>query len=101
MMRWGQHAAGMGFSILKDTRDIPHLEGAWLKNVQDGLNTIGSEHRCGSMTRTLCWLPMEHLSDIVTSDGTAIHPMLLQTIKEQLNNQFQTVAWMKQKKPNK
>eukprot|EP00957_Ditylum_brightwellii_P164114 12495562-Ditylum_brightwellii.AAC.1 len=32
--------AGVGFPILKDTRDIPYLEGAWLKNFRDRLHTI-------------------------------------------------------------
>eukprot|EP00957_Ditylum_brightwellii_P211685 15366464-Ditylum_brightwellii.AAC.2 len=129
---WGQHAVGVGFSILKGTQDILHLEGTWLKQNQDGLNTIGRtiklEHdwirapvqlhdkhimqifleldaveKCNLevLNYCRCWLPMEHLSAIVTSDGTAIHLVILQTIKKQLNNQFQTVAGMKQKKPNK
>eukprot|EP00957_Ditylum_brightwellii_P057202 4334467-Ditylum_brightwellii.AAC.2 len=41
MIQWTQDAAGLGFSFLKDTRDIPHLEGTWLKNFRNGLHTIG------------------------------------------------------------
>eukprot|EP00957_Ditylum_brightwellii_P206305 15347761-Ditylum_brightwellii.AAC.1 len=117
MIRWGQHAAGVGFSILKDTRDTPHLEGAWLKNFQDGSNTIGGmielDHNwirspiwlhdkhimqiflesdtvekwgLEVLNYCRCWLQMEHLSDTVTSDGTAIHQRILQnhqgTIKQ-------------------
>eukprot|EP00957_Ditylum_brightwellii_P159403 12133881-Ditylum_brightwellii.AAC.1 len=41
MIRWGQHTSGVGYSIMKNTGDIPHIEGAWLKNFRDGLHTIG------------------------------------------------------------
>eukprot|EP00957_Ditylum_brightwellii_P020180 1522013-Ditylum_brightwellii.AAC.1 len=41
MIRWGQLTSGVRYSIMKNTRDIPHMEGAWLKNFRDGLHTIG------------------------------------------------------------
>eukprot|EP00957_Ditylum_brightwellii_P019479 1469544-Ditylum_brightwellii.AAC.1 len=41
MICWAQHVMGVGFSILTDTRDIPHLKGVWLKNFRDELHTIG------------------------------------------------------------
>eukprot|EP00957_Ditylum_brightwellii_P180083 13718010-Ditylum_brightwellii.AAC.1 len=41
MIRWGQLTSGVGYSIMKNTRDIPYMEGAWLKNFRDSLHTIG------------------------------------------------------------
>eukprot|EP00957_Ditylum_brightwellii_P180530 13751793-Ditylum_brightwellii.AAC.1 len=41
MIRWGQLISGVGYSIMKNMGDIPHMEGTWLKNFRDGLHTIG------------------------------------------------------------
>eukprot|EP00957_Ditylum_brightwellii_P064027 4857139-Ditylum_brightwellii.AAC.1 len=41
MIRWGQLTSGVRYSIMKNTRYIPPMEGAWLKNFRDKLHTIG------------------------------------------------------------
>eukprot|EP00957_Ditylum_brightwellii_P051178 3879826-Ditylum_brightwellii.AAC.1 len=40
MFWWVQHTVGLGDSILQHSYYIPHLEGTWVNNFRDGLNTI-------------------------------------------------------------
>eukprot|EP00957_Ditylum_brightwellii_P211891 15366719-Ditylum_brightwellii.AAC.1 len=68
-----------------DTWDIPHLEGVWLKNFQDGLDTIGGtielEH---DWIRAPVWLHDKHImqifleSDAVEKQDLKSHQMVQQ-----------------------
>eukprot|EP00957_Ditylum_brightwellii_P143441 10928195-Ditylum_brightwellii.AAC.1 len=42
MLRKAQMAIGVGIPVLKDHGRLPHLEGGWVENAQDRLNTINA-----------------------------------------------------------
>eukprot|EP00957_Ditylum_brightwellii_P155433 11831294-Ditylum_brightwellii.AAC.1 len=46
------------------------------------------------------WLSAEHVLDLTTLDGTAIHPIILRTLGQKLNNQKHMINWSQQQQPN-
>eukprot|EP00957_Ditylum_brightwellii_P013541 1020948-Ditylum_brightwellii.AAC.1 len=39
MIRWAQKLTGIATPVLEDRKRLPHLEGGWVVNLQDGLIT--------------------------------------------------------------
>eukprot|EP00957_Ditylum_brightwellii_P161713 12312276-Ditylum_brightwellii.AAC.1 len=39
MLNWAQKSVGVQKSLLEDTTDLPHLEGKWLKQLQQDMIT--------------------------------------------------------------
>ena len=74
MMRWAQISAGMGEPILKETRELVHLEGRWIAHLITEMQKI----RC-KIKIINGWIPEPHrerdryLMDAVT-DSKLISP---------------------------
>eukprot|EP00957_Ditylum_brightwellii_P132032 10067169-Ditylum_brightwellii.AAC.1 len=63
MFWWAQHMLGLGQSILKNITPIPHLEGSWVNNFRDELNTI--KGTLEMQDKWICPIQREHDSHLM------------------------------------
>jgi hypothetical protein len=69
MIRWAQKVTGIAKPVLEDRKRVPHLEGGWVANIQDGLITCNAKIRA-----TKPWTILhqrvnnQHIMDIIRND---------------------------------
>jgi hypothetical protein len=130
MINWAQTQAGTSTPVLETHHPLPQMESKWLQHLREGLMSIkatihlpdtwtyppvrinDSHIMDDVLTLQLCnekirkinycrqYLQVTHVSDIASSDGKKLHPLILSDQPDKLFNQMPTLNWAIQDCPS-